>query len=306
MSGMLAQAMSYYQRRVVPSMQRQGGPDENQEDLYVIRFGRWLWDPAYALVPASFRNLQLKVTYNFATVTAIGATGFVTGNGKLTVICRLMEGAGVAPAGYLMAKNHYNWTTAASGDERIVLPTDHDYVMMMLRAWETEVKLYTTIDNIKLSIDQDRDIPFDLGAWDALKMMENDFGLITLEQHVYATTEENIQTWLGVGETAVVVPETAPGDPTTFRAHLNVYGVDSGHLNLTSDGSDHATNSAGIVQLIARGQALNHCIALPFGNMDDPESWLSVKEIGDIKAIITQGNAGASADLVLLQARMYQ
>ena len=39
MSGMLAQALSYYQRGVVPSMQRQGGPSENQEDLYIVRFG---------------------------------------------------------------------------------------------------------------------------------------------------------------------------------------------------------------------------------------------------------------------------
>ncbi len=305
LSGMLAQAMSYYQRGVMPSMQRQGGPSENQEDHYVIRFGRYLWDKMFALVPSAFRNLQLKITYDFATVTAIGATGFLTGQGNLSIICRLMEGADIAPVGYMMAKNHYNWTTAASGDERVVLPTDHDYVLMLLRAWEANTKLYSTIDNLKLSIDQDKDIPFDISSWDALKRMENDLGLFTLEQRIFAGSEENIQSWMGSGETVVCTPEGQDAVGATAGAVPTVYGVDSGHFNLKLFGNDGQAKADGIVQVVARGQALNHCIALPFGNPVDPDSWLSVKEIGDIKAVITQGNAGASADLVLLQAKTY-
>lgn len=305
LSGMLAQAMSYYQRKVVPSMQRQGGPGENQEDNYVIRFGRYLWDKMFALVPSAFRNLQLKVTYDFETVRAVGATGFLTGNGSLTVIARLMEGEGISPVGYMMAKNHYNWSTAAAGDERIDLPRDHAYVMMLLRAWETDVKLYTTIDNIKLSIDQDKDIPFDLASWDALKAMENDLGLITLEQHIFSGTEENVQTWLGVGESAVVTPESLPGGAGVTNQYATIHGVDSGHLNIVLTDSAGTNGAPVISHVIARGQALNHCIVQPFGMIEDPDSWLDVSGIGDIKAIITQGNAGASADLVLLQAKMY-
>ena len=305
MSGMLAQALSYYQRGVVPSMQRQGGPSENQEDLYIVRFGRWLWDPIYALVPQAFRNLQLKITWNFATVTAIGATGFLTNNGKLSIIARIIEGLETTPTAFLLAKDHYDWTTAASGDERISLPTDHDYVMMLFRAWETEVKLYTTITNLKLSIDQDKIIPFDIPAWDLLKQMENDFGLITLEQHIYATTEENIQTWLGVGESAVVIPETLSSDPTTLYGVANIYGLDSGHVNLVHRNPGNTAAVTNILHLILRGQALNHCFCIPFGNMGDPDSWLKAPSAGEIKAIITQGNAGAAASLVLLQAKLY-
>ena len=305
LNGMMAQAMSYYQRRQVPSMQRQGGPSENQEDHYILRFGRWLWDPLFALVPAKFRNLQLKITWDLATVTAVGATGFLTATAQITIIAKIMEDLGGEPSHFMMAKSHYSWTTAASGDERIALPTDHPYALMLFRAWETEVKLQTTITNLKLSIDQDKDIPFDLDSWDFLKMMENEYGIIQLEQHIYAGTEENIQTWLGVGETAVLIPETDPSDPTTYRAHANVYGIDSGHLNLVSRGTDHTTDSSGILQMIAKGQALNHCFALPFGNIVDPDSWLQAPDFGDIKAVITQGNAGAAANLALLQAKSY-
>lgn len=305
LDGMLSQAMSYYSSGILPSMQRQSGPSENQEDHFILRFGRHLWDAENALVPAKFRNLQLKISYNLANVTALGATGFLTGSAKLTVITRIMEDLGAEPAAYMMAKSHYNWTTAASGEERISLPTDHTYAMLLFRAWETEVKLYSTISNLKLSIDQDKDVPFDLDSWDFLKMMENRWGLFDLDQHVFATSVENIQSWLGVGETAVATPESASGDPTAFRSHIQVYGVDSGHVNFTSDGSDHSTNSQDIVQLKVSGQALHHCYAYPFGRMEDVETYFNAPEVGDIKFIATQGNAGADGTVALLQRRLY-
>ena len=305
LDGMTAQAMSYYQRRVLPFMQRQGGPSENQEEHFILRFGRALWDREYGLVPNTFRNLQLKITWNLATVTAVGATGFLSNSAKLTIIARIMEDLATSPIAYMMAKSHFAWTTAASGDERISLPTDHPYVLMMLRAWESTTKLQSTIDNLKLSIDQDKEIPFDLDSEDFIHWMENEYGLFTLEQHIFAADQDTIETWLGSGETLVVTPETASGGPTTFRAHLHAYGIDSGHFTLASQGSDHSTGSEDIIQMIARGQCLNHCFVYPFGLMAEPDSWLPAPDRGDIKAIITQGNAGAAADLVLLQARPY-
>ncbi len=305
LSGALAQSMSYYQRRVLPCMYRQGGISQNQEDWFVLRFGRYLWDKMFALTPQAFRNLQLKITYDFATVNAIGVTGFVTANGKLSVIARLMEDPEVKPDGYMMAKNHYNFTSAASGDERVPLPTDHDYVMMLVRAWEANTKLYTTISNLKLDIDSGKDMPFDMDSWQLLKWMESEYGLITLEQHLYATTEENVQTWLGVGESAVLTPETLSTGPTDLYALVNHYGVDSGHMNLVVRNPANGAAVTAIIHALIRGQALNHCFAIPFGIMNDPDTWFKAQGVGDIKAVITQGNAGASVDVALLQARMY-
>lgn len=306
LDGMLAQAMSYYQTGRVPSMQRQAGPSENQEDHIVIRFGRSLWDKVFALVPNKFRNLQIKISWDLAKVRAVGAAGYLTGSAKLSIIARLMEGLEAEPAGFLMAKKHYDWTTAASGDERIPLPTDYPYVLMLLRAWEAEVKLYTTIANLKLSIDQDKDIPFDLASWDFLKMMENHWGKFILDQHIFSAGEENIQSWLGVGETAVLIPEGQDAVGATAGAIDTLYGVDSGHLNLKVFGNDGQAKAACIHQLLTIGQGLHHTFAYPFGLMEDPTSWLDAPGVGDIKAIITQGNAGAAADLALLQARAYK
>lgn len=305
LNGMMAQSMSYYQRRVLPCMYRQEGPSENQEDHFVIRFGRWLWDPVFALVPQKFRNLQLKITWDLATITAVGATGYLADSAKLTVITRLIEGLTTEPTHYMMAKSHYSWTTAASGEERIPIPTDYPYVLMLFRAWEINVKLQSTITNLKLSIDQDKDIPFNLEAWEMLQWMQSEYGLFTLESHIFGTQADVIQTWVGNGETAVVTAERDPTAGAVVRAGINVDGVDSGHLNLYSEDHNADTASEGICQLIMRGQALNHCFAYPFGIMSDPETYLQAPDFGDIKTIVTQGNQGAAADLALLQAKNY-
>lgn len=306
LDGMLAQAMSYYQTGKMPSMQRQAGPSKNQEDHFVIRFGRSLWDKSFALVPAKFRNLQIKISWDLATLNDVGATGFVDGSATLSIIARLMEGLEGEPAGFMMAKKHYNWTTAASGDERIALPTDYPFVLFLLRAWEQHTKLYSTITNLKLSIDQDKDIPFDLAAWDFLKMMENQYGKLTVDQAIFGGNEDNVHTWLAVGENVSMVPEPTVAASGVFSTHVNILDLDGGKINVRAVGTDHSTTSPTIHHMITRGQGLHHTFAYPFGLMDDPTSWLDAPGVGDIKAVITQGNADAAAYLALLQARAYK
>jgi len=305
LDGMLSQSMSYYQRRKMPSMQRQGGPSENQEDHFILRFGRWLWDQDFALVPAKFRNLQLKITWDLATYATVGATGFLADSAVITIIAKVMEDMGGEPGAYMMAKSHYSWTTAGSGDERIALPSDHPYLLMLLRTWETETKLFSTIKNLKLSIDQDKIIPFDLDSWDLLKAMENEYGLFTLEQHAFAGTEQNVQTWMGNGETVVATTESPVDGAGVTNTYPALYGVDSGHINIALTDSAGTDDVDSIIHVIARGQALNHTFAYPFGLPDNPESWLPAPDYGDIKAVITQGNAGAAGNLALLQVKSY-
>ncbi len=305
LDGMLSQAMSYYQTRKLPSMQRQAGPSENQEDHFILRFGRRLWDPEYALVPANFRNPQIKISWDLAKVNTVAATGFLTASAKLSIIARIMEGGGISPSGFMMAKDHYDWTTAASGDERVSLPRDYPYVLFLLRAWEQNTKLYSTITNLKLSIDQDKDIPFNIASWDFLKMMENEYGLFLLGQKCFGGNEDAVQTWLAVGENVAIVPEPTVAASGAFSTHANVLDVDGGRINLRAVGTDHSTTSPTNHQLLVMGQGLHHAFAYPFGMIEDPESWLDAPGFNEIKAIITQGNAGADGSIALLQARRY-
>jgi len=299
LSGEMSQAMTYYQSKKLPSRQWQAGPSENQEDHFVLRFGRWLWDKDYALVPTKFRNLQLKITW------ALGS-GYLSGSAKLTVVAKIMEDLGTEPKGFMMAKSHYSWTTADSGDERIDLPADYPYALMLFRAHKGSTKLYTSITNLKLSLDQDKDIPFDLSSWDFLKMMESKYGLITLDQRPYGATGIVPLTYVGVGETAEVTPETDPSNPTVVAAIANVYGVDSGHCNIISIKPDGTTATDPLIyHLRVTGQAFHNCFAHEFGQVEDPESYMAAPKYGSIKLFVTQGDSGADANLALLQLQSY-
>lgn len=306
LDGMLAQAMSFYQRGSLPSMQRRSGPTENQVDHFVLRFGRFLYDQAYALVPNKFRNLQLKITWDLAKVNSIGNDGFLTDTGKLTIMARIMEEMASEPVGYMMAKEHFDWTTAASGIESIVLPTDYPYVLMLLRSWNADEKITKAVTNLKLSIDQDKDIPFDLSAENLLQLMENEFGKITMDQQPYITDGTTFQTWIGSAENGLVTPSTIENAPTDPVAQLSIRSIDSGHATIEALTPAGAAYS-GEVDIHARitGQALNHCFAYLLGRKEDPDSWLNAPDFGSMKLKVTQGQASADAKLALLQARPY-
>ena len=298
MDGRLAHALYYYMTGIRPqiAIREEGGL--SQSCNIPILFGRWLWDPVYALEPSRFRNLQLKISWNLATVRAVGATGFLTGGAQLSVIAKVMEGLEAPPAGYMMSKNHYSFTTGASGDERIALPTDYPYALMMLRVWESGVNMTNSISNVKLNIDFDKYLPIDMELGDLINRVEDAYGTMYLPILFEGDSSENHQLWVGDASSiqAIVVEADRYATLLLFtggRYQLGIY------------------NNAGVAQL---AQTVNvdiwgvcpwNCVAIPFGLISDPATYLMAPEHGDIKAILTQGNAGAEADLVLTQLRGY-
>lgn len=299
MDGRLAAALSYYLTRSVPHMFIAERGDATQFANIPLRFGRWLWDSEFALDPLKFRNLQLKITWNLAAVNALGTTGFLTGSAKLSVVARVMENLPAAPTHFLMHKNHYSFTTGASGEERIALPTDYPYAFAMVRAFEAGVQMSDSLENIKLSLDFDKAIPVDITVTDLKSVIINEYGTIRVDNGFKGDNNEAHQAWLGD-----VRSISALGGATDIVASASL--VDSGQYTLqlkTTAGVDQ-TNVEAFVN--AFGQCLFNCLGLPFGNLDDPDTYLMANESGDIKAVLTQGNAGAEADVVVSQLRMYK
>jgi len=129
-----------------------------------ILFGRFIGDPDRAFDPSRFVHPQLRITWNLAAVRAVAATAFATGTGTLTVIARVMEGA-PAPAGYLLKKEHYTWTTAV-GTEYIELPTDLSIKSLLLRSYLAAYHPFGMVNNWKLNCDGGKFVPFDIGGED--------------------------------------------------------------------------------------------------------------------------------------------
>jgi len=298
MDGRLAQALAYYWTKKYPykAWQEYGGAA--QEDVFPIRFGRWLWDPIYALAPGKFRNLQLKITWNLANVTAVGATGFESGSAKLTVIARIMEALAEEPTGFLMHKNHYSFTSAASGDERIDLPTDYPYALLMIRAWESGVGINSSITNLKISIDEDKDIPLDMSLAYIEELIEEEYGLIEHGIRMYGDHGDVKQVWLAMQERAALNCETDP-------VIANFHDLMNGQMTLDLYNHDGITATGKMLQCKVQGQLPWNCVGYSFGKLDDPTTYLQAQEHGKIRAILTQGDAGAEVDIVLSQLRSY-
>lgn len=298
MDGRLAHALAYYRTGKIPMVTLNGIGNYVQSAHIPLKFGRWLWDPQLALVPQAFRNLQIRITWNLAAINAIGATGFVTGSGRLTVIAKVMEGLEAAPTGFIMAKDHFSFTTAGSGDERVSLPTDHPYMDMMVRAYESGVDVTSSITNLKLSLDFDKDIPFDYTTTDIKGQMIEQFGEVELPLFILSDDAEAHESWVGIesnisalsGNADIIVSCTALSGGKFTLQLLNDAGV---------------AQNAKTVFCRVLGQALWNCFYRSFGMSDDPASYLQATVHGDIKLHITQGNADAEANVVLSQLRSY-
>ena len=300
LEGRLAQALAYYWAGVYPEKIWDENPSAVQHDVVPIFFGRRLWDHDNALVPANFRNLQLKITYNFANVNSVGATGFTTGTGKLTVISKVMEGLEGTPGAFFMHKNHYGFTTAASGDERVDLPNDWPYALLMVRAWESGVDIDSTITNLKLSINQDKIIPFDHSVANQVRILSQIYPMIEHQLRALAADGEVSEAWLGEIRSAVALSE-----------------VDSKIVGISSKAAGQLTFSvytdAGAADTTARAHLAKYagylpwnCVGFPFGVRELTETYLQAPEFSSIKLYVTQGNAGAEADIVLSQLRKYE
>jgi hypothetical protein len=300
MDGRLAQALAYYWSKIYPdhAWQEYGGAE--QYDVIPIFFGRHLWDPDYALVPANFKNLQMKITYNFAAVNSIGATGYLTGQGSLSLISRVMEKMEGTPTAFFMHKNHYSFTTAASGDERVDLPTDWPYAMLMLRAWESGTGINSSVTNAKMSIDQDKIIPFDHSLGYQMRLLSEIYPKIVHGIRMLASDGDTRQTWLAQQERAVAVSEVG----SKIVGLTNVMNSQLEFSVYTDAGAADTTDR--MMQVIVEGYSPFNCVAFPFGILEDPATYLNAPEHSSVKLYITQGNAGAEADIVISQLRKYE
>jgi len=172
-----------------------------QKEHFIIPFGRFIGDPLLYLDPTRFSNPQLKLTHS---LTISATAGFATGTGKITVIADVFAEKPPASAGFLMAKDIYDWTTAASGDETIDLPVDYPYRLLLIRAYESGVSISSSITKVKMSVDEDRFIPFDLYTDDLIYLNEQLFGWATIKQTLFRTDADTPETFIAVPREFIV------------------------------------------------------------------------------------------------------
>jgi len=247
--------------------------------------------------PRSFRNPQLKVTFDEATVRAAGATGFVSDSFNLTIEAHLMEEA-AKPSGWLMAKDLYDFTALASGDEQVEMPTDYPYRMVMVRAYEAGTDLRSVLTNYKLSCDGGKFIPFDSHVRSLVNRMGELFRPTWKAGYDVGDNGDTFQTWIGIDIGQAIHSHTASRIVTASsfwpgQFTVNVY-TDAGVA--ANDCTQHWK---------CDGWCPHNLLLIPFGRLGERAEWFNAPQYGTVKLYLTQGDAGAEVNVCVQQLRTY-
>ena len=294
------QALNFYEMGRFPFHTLNEGASAVQKEKATIHFGRKPGDELLWLDPVRFKNPQLKLTHS---LTISATAGFASGTGKLTAVAHVFEEKPPAPSGFLMTKNIYDWTTAASGDEPINLPVDHPYRFLLLRAYESGTLYDANVTKVKVSCDEDKFVPFDVYTDDLISINENLFGKASIVNRLLRVDAATPETFLAY-------PEEFDIDPLAdlHQAIVEAITADKVTLGLvvmTTTPTIAKQTTAQAIQFAARGTGPHNTYAWPFGDPQIKESWFPAPTYKSIKLKVTQGDAGAAASAILQQLRKY-
>jgi hypothetical protein len=272
-------------------------PSNDQNLLACFQFGRWFGDKPYALDPSKLINPQLRIKWNLAAVNAVGATGFVTGTGLFSAIADVMEGAEI-PGALITAKQHYLFTTAASGTEYIDLPTDQRLKAIMIRSQKAATGFLAGVSNVKLTADQDKFVPINARTTDFCRLMTLFAPPFHYKHHFFGKNGDTIYPVLKTEEVISLLSEQ-----TDMVGGYYDYGIGDGALVLYHAGSAETSNTD--VWAIVEGFMPYHCVYMPQGEWDDPSTWLDATSFRNLRLELAMDSASANASVVLEQEYIY-
>ena len=293
------EALSFYKTGKMPVMFPSEWASGIQRHGVYLLFGRYLWDQEFAFDCTRYKNPQLKITSNLAAIRAVdAATAFATGTLKATAVAKVMEGA-AKPAKYLMAKEVDSFTSAASGEKRIELPTDYPYRLLMLRAWKQLSDVDEIISDFKMTFDTDKFVMFTrkVKQLDAEAFAE--FGVGRLKHDILASDNDTVRLLFNKEPDCRIYSTTSD---LFDIVGINYQWSSELYLELgTHAGAADTTDRA--LTMVEEGHALHATLPIVFGIMDEPAKWFDPKPYGKAECVLTQATASAVVSVALEQAR---
>lgn len=259
LTGYENQALAYYSRPGVSMEHGQHVPTLSEVDLYVLDFGRYLWDEMLAFDPTRFHNPQLKITFN----EALADTSCE--DNEMSVWADIFDEKVISPMGFLMPVEHYAYTPGASGSyEEISLPSDRPIRQILVRAHYDGHEPWYNISEAR----------FDEGTLDKIP-----FEFLSLEDYyrrmksVWPRIETLFMVGVDTGTRVFYIPQS------DFWANLQAIGV-----NVTNEiFENRASLAGGLVTLTgtadaqvigeARGYLPWSTFQFPLGKQGIIEDW---------------------------------
>jgi len=255
-----------------------------------LLFGRFLYDPEFALNTSKFRNPQLKITHD------LSLGGSAPDAMELRVRADVFDNKIVDPAAFLMSKEIMSYTLVASANEYIDLPTDYPIRMLMLSSRSATKAPYEQFNQIKLTEDQDKKTVLEGYTSDFQKVLAGNYPL--WQDLIYGTCS-------AAGVAHFITP--------TFDAYPSLAsegsGVAVGQAAFTNGGTKtiHGASSVNFMGIFT-GRCPHGALPIPMGDLKEPSDWWDVSQLANARLKITAGSScdtTPSMNIIAQQARPY-
>jgi len=295
-SGRAAQALAYYGSGIMPRNQYSLTVGGICRSVVPIYFGRALWDSLFALRPDVFDNPQIRITFD-----EDAANGSVVVN-ALAVYADIDDSpTGGHANGYMLSREHKSYAMAASSHEYTQLPTDYPLRAMFLQALSADHDTGTLLANVKVDIENGKVIPLDQPADDLIHTIVSRYGRVS-ERHVLdavVTAKTIYPACTEDGEIQIQYDDT---DFVTAQSNFAVPTFTGEKLALAAS-VDIQGDSALISGVLPHG-----VIPVWFGDPSEPDTWLPVSSINNIRADVqssSDADSGDTATILTQQPIMY-
>lgn len=290
LSGKQMHALDYYDKGRVPYTHLSNAIGVQQLLPLHYNFGRYLWDPRFALDPKRFRNPQLKITHNRVTPDASSTAH------TLKILGFLFDEKVISPEGLLSSKELKSYTPGADGTyEYTDLPTDYLFRKLLVEAYDDAYAPWQVANELRLSEDNDKRVPLDEKVSTLMKYINT----------IYPKWAEKLYAVLTTTATDVYV---TPSFDITVQGAAETQGgaidVETGVLHSPfSLGGDGSWNAA----LEVVGFNPHSVVPVLFGDQNDPDDWYDVVKLGNLKLRIKAGSAGTAGAIKIFtqQLRKY-
>lgn len=239
-------------------------------------FGRFLYDPKYAFDPAKLTNPQLRLTFDGTNVEA-NATDVT-----LQVEGLVFDDRIVQASHYLGVKQLIEWSPGNNEWKYVQMPTDYPYRLLLVQAYNPGKAIDDILSNIRLSEDQDKRIPYDVGAAELAKNNAIDYGRVYDQAEGDAQTSDRdymsrVGKLMAVGHAAAT--EANLDNITITEAAKVTIGASTGSFALS---------------LILSGFCPHSIVSLPVGHPADENDWYNVGGLGSLELQLKSGGSASS------------
>lgn len=262
------------------------------ECAILVNFGRWLYDPMLAFTPERFSNPQLKITWDEDACNAS-----VVVNEFSVHAYEDDSPPGGGPSGFLMTKEVKSYAMTASAHEYTELPTDYPVRMLLVRGYSEDHAPVTLLSRLKLDVDNGRVVLVDHDIDDLFEILSSYPVIqvpVVLDNAVTAKTlfmpvSEDPQISVEYDATAFVTAQSKFAVPT--------YTGPKCALSASVDIKGQTAKIAGRLPACT--------LAIPFGDLKEPDSWLDIVGSRSLRADITATSDADSGDTTALVVQQY-